>query len=108
MTTLLITWAILLILLCLFWRKTGKGLSERKELIDKSFTMGTHNWTSKEGIKPDTIIYEFPNAMYAIHDKALNRLYVYKYDGFPAQLPIDTTGITVQEFEETLLGIEKR
>lgn len=108
MTTLLITWAVCLILLGLFWRKTGRGLAERKELIDKSFEMGTHNWTVKEGIQPNTQLYEFENGMSAMHNKTLNRLYIYKEDGFPAEKPIDTTSITVQEFEETLLGIEKR
>lgn len=68
----------------------------------------THNWTTKEGIQPNTIIYNFPNNMSATHDKTLNRLYVYNSTGIPAQAPIDTTTITVQEFEETLLGIEKR
>ena len=107
MTTLLITWAILATLFLIGWCRFGKELSERKLLIDKSMET-THNWTVEEGIKPNTDIYKFPNTMYAMHDKHLNRLYVYNYYGFPAQLPIDTTGILVQEFEETLLGIEKR
>jgi hypothetical protein len=46
--------------------------------------------------------------MYAMHDKRLNRLYVYSSSGIPVQEPIDTTTISVIDFEDTLLGIEKR
>lgn len=97
-------------LITIAWIRFCNRTRPAREQIDNAFknTPMTHNWTKEDGIKPNTDIYKFPNAMYAMHDKTMNRLYVYKYDGFPAQEPIDTTSITVQEFEETLLGIEKR
>jgi hypothetical protein len=97
-------------ILIIGWIRFNKKLSIQKEIIDNTFKNATmtHNWTTKEGIQPDTIIYEFPNKMYAMHDKRLNRLYVYSSSGIPVQEPIDTTTISVIDFEDTLLGIEKR
>lgn len=107
--TAIILIALFYIAIITIWIRFCNNTRQAREDIDNTFKNAsmTHNWTKEEGIKPNTDIYKFNNSMYAMHDKTLNRLYVYKYDGFPAQSPIDTTSITVQEFEETLIGIEK-
>jgi len=112
MTTLLIfvaTWIIIGVLFLRNYKRFESNHKSQEQIMDNSIKNEsmTHNWTTQEGIKPNTIIYDFPNKLSATHDKTLNRLYVYHSSGMPIQEPINTNSITVEEFEEVLLGIEK-
>lgn len=66
-----------------------------------------YTWTVKEGCLCNTEVYTFPNGLYCLVNKNLNRAYVYNREGRNVQEPIDLNGLTVQQWEEILLGIEK-
>lgn len=69
--------------------------------------MTTHNWTIRESIRPNTEIIDFPNGRSVQHYKDINKAYHLDEDLNPVGEPIDTSEISVDEWEETLLGIEK-
>lgn len=65
------------------------------------------NWKKEKGIAANTDIYTMPNGLRVIHQKNLARAYVQSPQQLQYFSPIDTSGMTVSEWDQTLQGIEK-
>ena len=64
-------------------------------------------WTVEPGIAPETDIYKMSNGLRVVHNKNLNRAYVQSSDSNVDFSPIDTSAMTADEWNQTLLGISK-
>ena len=65
------------------------------------------NWKLEKGIVANTDIYTMPNGLRVLHNKTLNRAHVQSPDNSSQFDSIDTSCMTVTEWDQTLQGIEK-
>jgi len=108
MTTALTVWAIAAPLFLILMKVSSENLSRIKRNVELIHEKEMHHqWTVKKGIDPHLMIYSFPNQYEVIHNTRLSRVYVHDKEGMPIRQAQSTVGMTITEFEEILLGIEK-